>query len=1068
VSDELDEIWMLYADDGGQSLDAVEDALRALREDRQNHEAIAALFRAMHTFKGNSRILGLGMIEVCAHLAEDLIGLVRDDGAEVDGELLDLLLQAADTLRSMMEATIMTRHDADEAACAEILLRMKEKFNRLKADGLPAEPFVVEATSDCVDINSRQRQGFESGVIFEPSETKLANDPLYLEIFLDLARDAIATLQQTPETRSDTREASGETLQATVSQLHDAATRIGIEEWAELTQAILDAQTDTARLEALIEQLAALHETHRAILSGDRTNLADPRENHDSHFLLQISSCLEGLTLFARELPSNEEAARQGIYRFAMPIHENAARLGYLTLADTVARLPEAASNFEEFEHLMFALYEDLALIEETETSGSTSHIPQNSLTTPLGTWCVDRTPEVLKTLKIALLPLTVENIDWPRIVELLQRVYRACRIRRHETAAHVAIALVDLVARVSGGEMTPDPPLLRVLASFVDAATHLFASDECNHIYNTDAMTTLLRDANEVTAALSGASSTVWIEEKLGLPQSFRGALSPESAAGAVKALKAGSRFYIIRADIERHPEVGGRFIEWAMSVGGIIGSVTVFDHDSTLFDFLIASSQRAQAIIDGLATLDPKGAVLGLKMMLGEPLIDEEPVAPRSDEAVYSQFEQLHDTAATSMKMLESIGEIVTSHTTMRQILVEIGETNIAGIIDSTLRCSNGDRVIARESLQRHVLEWQENIERLVQLESHISNRLDQLQEEAVSARGRPAVGLISSLVRHGEEFAEHLSRDVHFSVSGERETIDIDLLDQLSEPLRSLIRFTVKESIESPEKRVEKGKCVSGDVHISLSRYEDRVVATIEDDGAGVDALSTGDMLRHFSQLGATQSEKLPQGCISAALEPAHNTDLFDFSPIFRKLYLAGGEVAMTKSSMGGIRFDVTLPLSMAVLDGMVVRVGAIMYVVPIQAIQRIVHSSDANLIHLSAANGNAMLRLGCDDVIPVRFLSGARDEIFSADARRRLSPPQNDNEETDDARHLFVVAGKSNQRVALSIDELIGQQLVLIRPMKGYLSSIRDVMGCALLGNGGVGMVLDPARLSIYTL
>nr|WP_255679792.1 chemotaxis protein CheW [Methylocystis sp. WRRC1] len=145
-------------------------------------------------------------------------------------------------------------------------------------------------------------------------------------------------------------------------------------------------------------------------------------------------------------------------------------------------------------------------------------------------------------------------------------------------------------------------------------------------------------------------------------------------------------------------------------------------------------------------------------------------------------------------------------------------------------------------------------------------------------------------------------------------------------------------------------------------------------------------------------------------------------------------------------------------------MVVRVGAIMYVVPIHAIQRIVHSGDADLMRFSAANGGTMLKLERNDVIPVRFLSGAGGDDEDADQRLRPLPPANDNAETGDLKHLFVVTGSRDQRIALSIDELIGQQLVLIRPMKGYLSAIRDVMGCALLGNGGVGMVLDPARLT----
>lgn len=100
MNDEMDEIWELYADDGAQALDAMEEALEALQDgegDPKDH--IGALFRAVHTFKGNSRVLGLATVESRAHVGEDLIGLVRDQGVPLNDEILDILMLTGDTLR---------------------------------------------------------------------------------------------------------------------------------------------------------------------------------------------------------------------------------------------------------------------------------------------------------------------------------------------------------------------------------------------------------------------------------------------------------------------------------------------------------------------------------------------------------------------------------------------------------------------------------------------------------------------------------------------------------------------------------------------------------------------------------------------------------------------------------------------------------------------------------------------------------------------------------------------------------------------------------------------------------
>ncbi|MCC3247428.1 Hpt domain-containing protein [Methylocystis sp. WRRC1] len=1058
MSDELEEIWALYADDGGQSLDAVEAALRTLRRNAWDAEAIGGLFRAMHTFKGNSRILGLTTIESCAHVAEDLVGLVRDEGAKVDGELLDLMLEAADALRGMMEKTIVTRRDAEESVCADILLRMKDKYARLKEAGVAFGVHMGEGPTGISDVESGEQESFQTAVIFSPPEAKPADDPMYLEMFLDMARDALDAMREALTSRDEGTGNYGEALYNAASPLHDAAVRISIDEWPELTKELMSAGGGVDRAGALLDRLSELFEKDLARLQGAPVKISETSDSlvqDGADFPRELEPLLDGLSQAAQAFPCEDESVGENIRRFAMAIQEWAARLGYQRIAETSAQLPDAASNLDEFERLMFALYEDLILVEEMEAIGNPSAELQVAATTPLGAWCAARTPATLAALRTALSNPAGEEVDWARMAELLRRVYRACCFQRHETAGHVVIALVDLAARVHAGEMSPDPPLMRVLASFVDAAKPLFGATNSDVASSAEAMAGLLREAREVTEALNGAPSIALIEEQLGLPQSFRGVLSSESATVATLALKTGSRFYIIRADIERHSELAEGFIEWIGAAGALIGSVTVFDRDATLFDFLIASALDSQAIGEGLTALDPTGAVLRLEMALGRSGGDPDMDDGESEAPSKVQDGQFFESSAPSMKMLESIGEIVTGHATVRQILAGCGETDVVGLIDAAMRASGGDWSAARDAVRRQVQDWQENIERLVQLESQLSNRLDQLQEEAVSARARPASGLLKALVSHGEDFARRLSRFVRFKVSGQTESIDIDLLEQFSEPLRSLISFVLAESIEPSAARIAAGKAACAEVQIRLARHEDRIVATIEDDGAGVDTAKLQARIQRPAGSGSPKSSSGVSG---------HEGQGVDFALMLRGLRLSGGELAIANSTLGGVRFDVTLPLTMAVLDGMVVRVGAIMYVVPIHAIQRIVHSGDADLMRFSAANGGTMLKLERNDVIPVRFLSGAGGDDEDADQRLRPLPPANDNAETGDLKHLFVVTGSRDQRIALSIDELIGQQLVLIRPMKGYLSAIRDVMGCALLGNGGVGMVLDPARLT----
>jgi two-component system, chemotaxis family, sensor kinase CheA len=152
--DDMDEIWVLYADDGAQALDTAEDALRQISgEDvAARADGISSLFRAVHTFKGNARVLGLQVAESRAHVTEDLIGLVRDQGAAWDAEMDDILLLAVDRLRVILEQTAAERKDVDPEFASDLMVRLHDKIARI--NGLAAEGATEAAT-----LSSPEPQG---------------------------------------------------------------------------------------------------------------------------------------------------------------------------------------------------------------------------------------------------------------------------------------------------------------------------------------------------------------------------------------------------------------------------------------------------------------------------------------------------------------------------------------------------------------------------------------------------------------------------------------------------------------------------------------------------------------------------------------------------------------------------------------------------------------------------------------------------------------------------------------------------------------------------------------------
>ncbi|GLI92461.1 Hpt domain-containing protein [Methylocystis echinoides] len=1056
MSEDLDEIWALYADDGAQSLDTVEAALLALRKEPLSHESVAELFRAMHTFKGNSRLLGLETIESCAHIAEDLVGLVRDEGATLDAELLEMLLEASDRLREMMEIAVNTRRDADKDISASIVGRMREKYARMRdSETGKTAGSVSEDGETGGDLPAEAEEQFETAVVFGAVTESLASDPTYLKIFLEIARDSLSAISAAAHSSTLHGEARVKAIFDAADILNNAATRIAIAEWPGLAAEFYGAASDQTRLMALLERAEylyqrasgddgearaapartvattmALEEAASTALTGSSdfagsdggayysdTQTLSPGEDDSfgaAAFLKDIAPHLDGL---CDVMLASGETLNCDITPFCEPIQKIATRRGFIRIADTIAALPASLSDWRRFEDLFSEFHEDLCLIESSELGLDQSVGASKKAAGFLHSWYGNHMPATLAELTSAL-NMQLEEIDWERVVALQERLRRGCTYLGMDIASRVAVVLLDLSARVVSGEIPSDPVLLKVMVSF-NSAIRALVLDRASGTEDGDAMQRLLSETVEVTEVLSGAAPVRSIEKLLRLPEGFRGVLTPESAKSAAEAFARGERFFIVRADTDPYPELTKWFFDWVNANGKMIGCITV-PADKPIFDFLLTSRIEPEGVTAELLELDSTGECLRIMEVLGHACV-EGAEGEGEEGSRGSRFDGGSGrSSASASQMLESIEEIVTGHGAIRDILASFEQKRFIAVIDQAMAV-HGSWSKARDAVNRQLQDWQDDFEQLVQIETQLDKRLHQLQEDTVAARSRSASTLIQFLIEYAAGAAQRHARALRFTPFHQTDQIDLDLLEKLAEPLRALISISITHSIEPPAVRLGKCKPAEAEMRIGIARYLDRVVATIEDDGAGLDlATRSGSALRTVTE----------------------------------SIQARGGEVEVGISKTGGVRFDVNLPLSMAVIGGMIVRAGPIMYVVPIHAIQRIVHSDLRDLIYLSADGRNIQLKLGADRIVPIRFLSES-SETRSLILKGGETPA--------DAKCLFVIAGSNSNQIALSIDEVVGEQLVIVRPMKGFLSAIRNVTGCALLSSGEIGMVLDMSRI-----
>lgn len=1023
MSDEMDEIWALYADDGAQALDAMESTLMALHGalDAVPTGAVSALFRAVHTFKGNSRVLGLSVVESRAHLAEDLIGLVRDAGVPFDPEIHDILMEVTDTLRVMLETTAATHADVAPEPSAALMDRLRDKLDRCAAPQAAPETAQPEAAQPAVvepeyvapepDLAEPEPAPEQPAIaepepaepaVAKPAIRRLFDDPAYRDIFAGMVSDATAKLQAVvQDPAADTAPA-----RRIVDDLAHAATQMGLDDWHAAMSAYL--ALPAALPEQLAQLLLALQDLAQRDLAQPAT-AALPSAAPVASFFDQLAQPLTQIARAALDYTTGDPLDRDTTAASLDILVAAADAHGFVrvTEACNALRRAESASAFRSAE---MRLYEELSAVEAVmpEDAAHAGVSPRGLL----ANWAADHIFDTLGSLDQVIDALRLgqtEDATYRRFTDLMRLVHHACAPYRIDTAAQLAMSLIDLFSRVQTSGATPDAILTHIARGFIDTLELVFDALSQGETPETAELDKLFEQAANACFSSNGLLTATAIERRLGLPVEFHRVLSPDSVRAASDAIDAGMFFYIVRADINSDETRAEAFLTWISSPRiRAITNITVFRDSETLFDFLVATHDPDTTVAETLADIDPSGRYLHVMRAMSAtdtagdiaPEDAADPARPAADLASQT-------SAGISAEMLETIGEIAASQSMINQMLGDLADTDLAEDLDSLMRSAGHDWAAAKAPLQVLLTSFSSRLRAVAQLEAQLVGRMTQLQEETVTIRSRP----VESVLRPLAAFVQTLSRrnraEARFSTAGQDLLLDLTLLDVLRKVLRALVQA-----------RLELAEGTPTALHVAFHRDEETVMVTLDDDGAA-------------------QTD-------SAALDEIEAT-----------LLRAGGKLRQVHRPGGGMRFHVTLPLTMVVLEGMVVGVGGIRYVLPVESIRTILQPADDAMFQISADRGRHMIRLGGGEVIPVHTLSTLPAQPAATGPNDGIN------------RRVYVVLGTNGQSIALPVDELVGQQLILLRPLRGVMARLPNLTGTALLAGGDVGMVLSASALLAAT-
>jgi two-component system chemotaxis sensor kinase CheA len=327
-------------------------------------------------------------------------------------------------------------------------------------------------------------------------------------------------------------------------------------------------------------------------------------------------------------------------------------------------------------------------------------------------------------------------------------------------------------------------------------------------------------------------------------------------------------------------------------------------------------------------------------------------------------------------------------------------------------------------------------------------------EIQEVSMSMRMVPLAGTFRKMERLVRDLSHRINKAVHLEMVGAETEVDKTIIEQISDPLVHIIRNAVDHGIESPGDRRAAGKSEAGRIRLEAKHSAGEVWIMVEDDGRG---LNRERILQKAAERGLVKNndrELKDEEVWQLIFEPGFSTaeEVSNISGrgvgmdvVRRNIEKLRGKVDIRSREGAGTVFAVRIPLTLAIIEGMVVRVGQNRYTIPISSI-----------IESFQPEGKQIT--GTPDGLEVVHIRGALLPVIRLHQLYKVSPRFNRLEEG-----ILIVVESDERKCCLFVDELVGQQQIVIKGLSSYFGHVKSLSGCAILGDGDISMIMDISNL-----
>ena len=327
-------------------------------------------------------------------------------------------------------------------------------------------------------------------------------------------------------------------------------------------------------------------------------------------------------------------------------------------------------------------------------------------------------------------------------------------------------------------------------------------------------------------------------------------------------------------------------------------------------------------------------------------------------------------------------------------------------------------------------------------------------ELQDVIMSMRLMPLTNTFQKMNRIVFDVSRKLGKEIELEIIGEDTEVDKKIIENISDPLMHLIRNSVDHGIEMPEDRVAAGKPAKGKITLEALNESGKVFIIVKDDGKGLDSDAIYQKAKNNELIpaGKYRSDFTDKELYQYITYPGFSTKekVTEYSGrgvgmdvVVKNIQSIGGRLEIDSKKGAGSTMTLKIPLTLAIIEGIVVKLGSSMFVIETSNIQEFIKRKDCKLVKEPSGEEYAVVR---DEYYPVVRL----EDKYHLEV---------DDTEND----IIMILEHEGQRIAVFVEKLVGQQEIVVKPIPSYVPKVEGLSGCTQLGDGSIALILDVAGL-----